>query len=113
MGQPVWRYQFSRVAGGQGPQPTHGDELSFVFGNLSGLKAAGAADRALSATMMSAWVQFARTGDPNGADTPYWPVFDRITERYLEFGQVENAPRMAYRKPQLDFLDRFYSEARQ
>ena len=38
--------------------------------------------------MSTYWVNFVRTGDPNGAGLPVWPRYDRATERYLEFGDA-------------------------
>lgn len=32
-------------------------------------------DRALSNELHSYWVNFAKTGDPNGAGLPQWPVY--------------------------------------
>lgn len=36
--------------------------------------------------MIDYWVQFARTGDPNGGDRPAWPEFDAGKQAYLELG---------------------------
>ena len=65
----------------------HGQEIEFVFGDLASILATDD-DRALSAAMMDYWTNFARTGDPNRADLIRWPVFDRKTEPYMEFGDM-------------------------
>jgi carboxylesterase type B len=35
--------------------------------------------RALAQSMSSAWVNFARTGNPNGPQVPPWPAYDLST----------------------------------
>ena len=39
----------------------------------------GSDARALSAKVLEAWVQFARTGDPNHAGIPHWRPFSSET----------------------------------
>jgi para-nitrobenzyl esterase len=78
---PVFLYYFtwhSPVRGGK-LRSFHTLDLPFVFDNLdAGVSMTGTgADRvALSDRMSSAWVAFARTGNPNHAGLPHWPTFD-------------------------------------
>jgi para-nitrobenzyl esterase len=84
----------------------HGSELPFVFGKVnetSGTDFIGVArneqdsiirDR-LTNQMMSAWVNFAKTGDPNGYTLPSWSRFSPDTQPVMRFGlntYSENAP---------------------
>jgi carboxylesterase type B len=100
-GQPTFRYLFAHPADDMALPPTHTDEIPYVFGNK-------AADAALSAAMMGAWVRFAATGDPNGGGLPDWPACDAHGEPALQLawpmGLVDG-----WRRPQLDFLERYFA----
>ncbi len=48
----------------------------------------GAQARTLAATMCDAWVQFARTGDPNHERLPHWPAFSAETIPTMIFDTV-------------------------
>jgi para-nitrobenzyl esterase len=63
---PAWLYEFN-----QGPNLSHASELSVVFGQGS--------------AMQGYWLNFARTGDPNGPGLPAWPKFEPKTGTYLDF----------------------------
>jgi len=94
-GSPVYLYRFSYV------QPAmremfragapHGGEIAFVFGTL-GTGGFGpppppptAQDQAVSRMAQSYWVNFARTGDPNGAGLPAWPRYDPSKDLIFDF----------------------------
>ena len=98
---PAYGYFFSYTSP-YVPVASHLVEVPFVFGTLTpqfiigSMKPPEAADRALSETMRSYWVNFATSGDPNGPGLPRWPKFDG-TEQLLEFGTAVAAHRT--RKP--------------
>jgi para-nitrobenzyl esterase len=65
---------------------THAAEIPYVWDNLSAprlipdlssprLAAASKPDQELADMVSSYWVNFAKTGDPNGGTLPAWPVF--------------------------------------
>ncbi len=70
----------------------HGDEIAYVFGeplkaNLPGFNYT-AEEQQLSRDMMTAWSNFAKTGDPNrfadgGWVDFYWPVYSNNFKEYL------------------------------
>lgn len=83
----------------------HGAEVPFVFGSLGGWfrPAASKENVAMSDTLMSYWVNFATTGDPNGGSLPTWPAFDGKEMKAMSFGKtVEAGPT-----PNLDRIKAF------
>jgi para-nitrobenzyl esterase len=65
--------------------PVHASEVKYVFDNLGDLPlfpdssnaelvAASAPDQRLADQMASYWVNFARSGNPNGSGLPEWPA---------------------------------------
>ena len=80
---PVFRYHFEQPSPGSRYHPAssgvfHSSEIEYVFGNLAARPASPwtEADYKLSNTLQSYWVNFARTGNPNGPGLPEWPAFD-------------------------------------
>jgi para-nitrobenzyl esterase len=75
-----WHYQFS-VPGPDDKPVTHGSEIRFVLGEDGN-------STSPVAPLAAYWVNFARTGDPNGARLPAWPRFgpDAPTLDFTERG---------------------------
>ena len=102
----VFAYYFShRPAYPDTPQfkgwgAAHGAEIAFVFGNFTAGMPASAADKAVSDEISSYWVNFAKTGDPNGPGLPAWPVFDDANPRVMNL----NDPSKAIPLPNLEKL---------
>jgi para-nitrobenzyl esterase len=78
---PVYGYTFTYTSP-YVPIASHLVEVPFVFGTLTPQHLVGSeappaeADRVLSETIMSYWVNFASRGDPNGSSLPHWPAYD-------------------------------------
>jgi para-nitrobenzyl esterase len=78
-GSPVYLYRFSYVQTSMREQmragTPHGGEIAYVFGTLSAGRGGAPTpeDFAVSRMAQSYWVNFAKTGDPNGAGLPVWP----------------------------------------
>ena len=92
---PVYAYQFN-YSSPYLPAPVHASEVPFVFGTLTPQPAAptvppGTQDRALSNQMMNYWVNFARTGNPNGPGLPCWPAYAINGSQVMLFGTTTQA----------------------
>jgi para-nitrobenzyl esterase len=94
-GSPVYLYRFSYVQTGMRERlkagTPHGGEIAFAFNTLGAggfgppPPPATDEDRAVSHMAQSYWVNFARTGDPNGAGLPNWPRYDPQKDLIFEF----------------------------
>jgi para-nitrobenzyl esterase len=118
---PVFVYHFSRVhpfieglgyaqqtpAVGMGAY--HGAEMAYAYGTLDVLnrlaktRAWNDDDRRYADAMMTYWINFARSGNPNGEGLPSWPAYKPDSEQAMLFGKTI-APGPLPNKPQLDFF---------
>ncbi|MEK7953957.1 carboxylesterase/lipase family protein [Luteolibacter soli] len=105
---PAYLYYFDHRPPGNTTGASHAAEIGYVFGNLSpgGLfsKGSSPADKALSELMMNYWVNFAKTGNPNGANLPKWPAFSKQSPQGMIFDASPGARAMPYesRMPTFD-----------
>jgi para-nitrobenzyl esterase len=86
----VYAYYFDRaIPWPQHPEfgAFHSGEIPYVFRNLSRLdRPWTAADRHLAEVASGYWVQFAKTGDPNGTGLPPWPELS-AGEKLMHLGE--------------------------
>ena len=87
---PVYYYSFRQEppfpAGSvyEGWGASHFAELWYVFDHLDQSPWRWTkADRKVAEEMSSYWVNFARSGNPNGPDLPTWPAFTNIDNKVL------------------------------
>ena len=82
---------------------THAAEIVYVFNNLGAprvipdlsspkLALASPRDRAVAEMMSSYWVNFARTGNPNGNGLPGWPQFKDRNAPPHHLGEIKEHP---------------------
>jgi para-nitrobenzyl esterase len=80
------------------PGPFHAAEIAFTFDNaeICDHYSAGSPEAfALSKQISTAWVNFARTGNPNHSGLPHWPAYTRNTRATMYFdtsSEVRNDP---------------------
>jgi para-nitrobenzyl esterase len=74
----------------------HTSEVPYVFANLSKLDRPWTSiDRRVSDTMLDYWVNFIRSGNPNGRGLPDWPVFKAERHETMEIGERVGPRRVA------------------
>jgi len=107
LGKRAWWYLFTHeppVDPGVGDlKATHATEIPYVFNNLTAprsipdissprLASASEKDHALAEEVSSYWVNFAKTGDPNGKGLPAWPRFEDRNEPPYLLGEPAELP---------------------
>ena len=119
-GSKAFLYYFTHVP----PHPRaselkafHAAEIPYVFNVVpsSDPREAGFAytdaDRKLANAMSRYWVNFVKTGDPNGAGLPKWPAYALNTEPYLEFRDpIKTGTRLL--SAELDFQEKAMTRPR-
>ncbi len=121
-GYPTFVYFFSRVLENHGedfPGAAHGAETRYAFKTLDSLKLLGErigvfgnrvsdSDHRYADIVSGYWVQFAKTGDPNGADRPGWPRASAGNDLLLEFSQTAPVLRRDFRQRRQSFWDAYF-----
>ncbi|MCW3836989.1 carboxylesterase/lipase family protein [Sphingomonas canadensis] len=97
---PVYRYLFDYappVSDGRPRIARHGAELGYVFGTQPPAAADGdtVADTRIRALVPGYWINFMRTGDPNGPGLPVWKPLGAAPGQYLRFGTDGAAETLA------------------
>jgi para-nitrobenzyl esterase len=108
-GADTWMYLFSRAREGRAGElwrAYHGVELPYVFGTHDAWMETSETDLQVTAATMSYWLQFAKTGNPNGPTTANWPDFSKPGFGVLEI----NKPVRTINTPESE-LCRIYREA--
>ena len=110
-GGPSYEYRFSYVAESirsKVPGAFHATEIPFVFDTVSAKygTALAPADEAIAKQTNAYWVNFAKTGDPNGPGLPHWPAYTEAGDQLLNFtndGPVAQADPL---KTSLDLVEK-------
>jgi para-nitrobenzyl esterase len=85
-GQKAFTYYFTQQPASERatkPGSEHGGELSYLFGTRLNAETWDAADEKVSKMMGDYWVNFARTGDPNGGSAPKWEPVTAGSKRIM------------------------------
>ena len=106
---PAYVYYFDYPSRNRTGGAGHAAELAYVFGHVGHPNPVQAE---LSRLMGGYWVNFAKTGDPNGPGLPPWHPFRAAAPAVLHFtDQTAMAP--APNQPQMRALDAYFAWRRQ
>jgi len=112
-GDPAYIFLFSYVPSAMKERmrfgPGHGTDISFVFDNLR-VPEGGTADppdKEVARIMNGYWVNFAKTGNPNGDGLPLWPLYNPEINKILDV-QPDGNPvaKPDPRKARLDVIEK-------
>ena len=84
--RPAFLYCFDRDMPGDDARSFHSSDLWYVFGTLRRCwRPLAERDQELSRIMTAFWVNFAKTGDPNGEGLPQWDAYTEKSPNRLVF----------------------------
>lgn len=120
--RPVYRYLYSKlrpamVKANSQPEPKamgapHACEIEYCLGNLdlNPVYAWTDSDHSVSQTMQEYFVNFIRTGNPNGPSLPYWPAQDaRMTSSPVMVIEANSHAITSDTEARYQFLDRNFN----
>ncbi len=109
-GHPVYLYRFEQAPPSTGDAGAfHGASIFYLFDRF-GLRPDFAwrqEDHALSASMIDAWMAFARTGAPQSRLLPHWPRFDPQAPRAMRLRE-DSVVDQVCEQAALNFWSEFY-----
>ncbi len=91
-GTPAYEYRFSYVAQSlrdKWPGAFHASEIPYVFDTVAAKygSALAPSDAAIAKQANTYWVNFVKTGNPNGPGLPHWPAYHGTSDRLLNFAE--------------------------
>lgn len=109
--KPVYVYRFTRQLPATGAYAQYGafhtGEVAYAYDNLKfidrRLRPLNATDAELARVMAAYWINFVRTGDPNGTGLPRWPAYSTAQKQIMALGDTVQARPMSD-AARLDFL---------
>jgi para-nitrobenzyl esterase len=110
-GQPAYEFRFSYVAESMRSQwhgAPHATEIPFVFDTVEARygKDLAPADRAIAQAANEYWVNFAKTGNPNGKGLPHWPAYSPKSDELMDFSAAGPVGKADPWKTRLDLVER-------
>ncbi|KDN55698.1 carboxylesterase family protein [Flavobacterium seoulense] len=116
-GAPAYLYLFSYVSASMQQWmrfgASHASEISYVFDNLVDRNniVFTEQDKQVAKLMNGYWINFAKTGNPNGKGLPEWPLYNEKINEVFEFRQDGSAGAIEdLRKNRLDVIEKTFEK---
>ena len=91
---------------------SHADDILYLNGAFLSQPDKFPTEAALAEIILQYWVNFAKTGNPNGKGLPYWPAFSKDRPTTMQFSNGASLINVPNRE-QIDFIERFYKQKRE
>ena len=92
-------------------QTFHSSELPYVFDNLNqSPRPWTTEDRKIAETMSGYWINFIKTGNPNGKGLPQWPAFKKTLKETMQLGD-KMGPRPIASHEKFEMLVRLFQNS--
>jgi para-nitrobenzyl esterase len=109
----AFEYYFDYHPGSPSGGSGHGSDVPYAFQTLGGrMGGPRSEDLKLSNIISSYWVNFAKSGDPNGPGLPKWPAFSESDQKVMVFDSTPSA-RPVPNLNRLKAIDAYYSSLRE
>ncbi|CAN5434088.1 carboxylesterase family protein [soil metagenome] len=114
-GAATWLYHYGYVpdaASGATTGAGHDAEIEMVFDNPDQRwpKPWSSDDAAMARTIQGYWINFARTGNPNGPGLPTWPAYTAEDDTLMAFSKAGAVATERFGQGRLDLLEAAYAE---
>ena len=86
---------------------SHADDILYLNNAFLSQPDKFPAEAAVAEIIQQYWVNFAKTGNPNGKGLPYWPSFDKDKPTTMQFSNGASLITVPNRD-QINFIDRFF-----
>ena len=90
----------------------HADDIMYLNGMFLDQPQKYPTESAVAEIIQQYWINFAKTGNPNGKGLPYWPTFDESKPTTMQFSNGASLINVPNRE-QIDFVDRYYRAKRE
>ncbi len=109
----VYQYYFDYHPNSPDGGSGHGSDVPYAFRTLGGDPSGGPKEAALKLSDMisSYWVNFAKSGDPNGSGLPEWPAFNLDDKKVMVFDTAPGA-RLVPNLHRFEAFDIYFSDLR-
>ncbi len=99
-GTKVFVYRFKRLVPENSAATQysafHTGEVPFAYNNLKFVnRPFKPSDHALAKTMSGYWINFIKTGNPNGKELPQWPAYSKNGQSIMIFDEISKAGKLS------------------